>query len=73
MLPPEVVAYVIDRERVTTCTVPVPAEESEKQRFAVDLDAIPTRLREHVGPRAILFILLQLGCKIKSEIGTVEP
>jgi tetratricopeptide (TPR) repeat protein len=69
VLPPEVVAYVIDRERVTTCAVPVPAEESEKQRFAMDLDAIPTRLREHIGSRAIPSILLQLGCKIKSEIG----
>jgi hypothetical protein len=70
VLPPEVVAFVLGRDGVSMVSVQIPSDESQQRVFATDLEAIPTRLRERVGARAIPSILRELGSKIAASVGT---
>lgn len=70
VLPPDVVAYVLGRDGVSIVSVHIPSDESQRRVFATALEAIPTRLRERVGARAIPTILRELGSKIAESVGT---
>ena len=68
VLPPAIVAFVVSATDVKTCSFPIDENEDARRAFATDLEAIPTRLREGVGRRAIPAVLQQLAGKLVDVI-----
>jgi hypothetical protein len=69
ILPPDIVAFVVGRETVTVNVVPMPANTDAHAQFFEQIGAIPVRLQEGVGVRALPELIHDLARALCTEIG----